>query len=308
MSRCLRPLACLALLSSPAWSEEGRLQGFLRTRAFVNSETDESGVAISHARLTLSGEPAPLWSYKLALDAASGEARLADAWASVQFHDHANLRMGNFKPAFLRTETVGVAHLLFLDRTDTARNPLWNERSIGAQLHGVEKEFAWAVSSQNPEGGPGEQQKLCASGVIHLAGFGPGPHEGAFGAEGPLNANVGAAFLEPGEPGSGSAVAVEAFATWEGWYAHAARVHLGEGIGDGDPWDATISRLLAPKWELGLRWQDHDDGQKTRSAGACLNHYISGHDLKWQLEALIQESDDPDEERTRISLGLTVGF
>jgi hypothetical protein len=67
----------------------------------------------------------------------------------------------------------------------------------------------------------------------------------------------------------------------------------------------TVTYAFTGDWELGARMEDDDAGTETLTIG--VNKYVSGHDVKWQVN-MQSIDDDVLGDTDTISVGLAVGF
>jgi hypothetical protein len=145
--------------------------------------------------------------------------------------------------------------------------------------------------------------------------------EGAYGATDETDVTVGVAVADDGSFDKGVHFAVEASMTTGPFSLSgnvvsldddiAARAVLPGEVAGGDsrtPWDVTASYMFTDMYEVGGRYQDADDDADTTQWGVVVNRYTQGHDIKWQLEWLSNDSDNDAGDFDLLGLGLAVTF
>ena len=79
------------------------------------------------------------------------------------------------------------------------------------------------------------------------------------------------------------------------------------GRSDSDVYAITATYMVVPdKYEIAVRFQDTDNITDDSEFTIGLNRYISGHDVKWQVNFASADSDDSSKEFDVILVGLNV--
>jgi hypothetical protein len=302
-----------------------KLGGWLRSR-FVDTDAeadldkngdnaDKQGFQLDAVRLEISGDAGADYGYKVSFDLADGSAELKDAYVTFKLGDMATAKMGQFKTDFLRSSTVAQNRLVLLDRTALGKNELWDGRQMGLGIMGNFETIGWSLSAQNGDDGLSgdpvtgdNEHKFAAKVSADLMGGGIGKAEGAYGANDGTALSAGLSWLDDGSFDAGSAIGLEVGLTMSGFSLAGEFVDLDDDVGNNTPWDITGSYLFTQNWEAAVRYQDWDDGFDTTQMTVGVNYYISGHDIKWTAQYDTIDSDDADEEKDTLSLGLGVSF
>ena len=142
-----------------------------------------------------------------------------------------------------------------------------------------------------------DDYNITARVAMDLMGDGAGStNEGAYGAGDGTCLSIALAFSDDGASGADATYA-EAYFTSGQFSGSVEMVDTDAAT----PTAITVTYAFTGNWELGVRIEDADDGSDdTMTIG--VNKYVSGHDIKWQVNM-----DDRGGSDT-ISVGLAVGF
>jgi hypothetical protein len=238
----------------------------------------------------------------------AGGASIKDAYATWKIGEAVSGKMGRFKPHFLRSSSgVSDNRLLFLQRTVIGE--AFSGRDIGLQFSGNFDTIGWAISGTNGSDGAAEDFLFCGRLEASLMGAGASKVEGAYGAGEGTNLTAGIAALDDGDVEDGMALGIDMAVTAGPFSAAAEIADLDEDIGDATPWDITLGYMFTDMYEVAARYEDFDDddGDTTRIT-AGVNRYVQGHDIKWQLQFITQDSDTDAFDADQFGLGLALSF
>ena len=210
-------------------------------------------------------------------------------------------------------------------------------RDAGLMLFGNFAEtIGWWISAQNGADSTANNFDLTARLAWDALGEGAGQSvDGAYNAGDGTNMTVAVAYSEDssetdangnplldinGLPTNGDDVEQiggEVYFTSGPFYIGGEIVSRGTNVGDNTPFTITGSYLFNEDWEVVGRYEGHDDtpimiGGVTpdladNTIGVGVNKYVSGHDVKWQLQytnSSFQTADDIGV----FSLGLVLSF
>ena len=295
-----------------------------------NGADDLGGAQFRSIRLNVAGSTAD-YGYKVSTDLVGGTATLLDAWGQLNFTESFSMRIGNYKTPFLASQMRARKRELLLDRTVIGGGLIGTARDAGLMFFGTFAEsIGWWLSAQNGIDGASDGMNITARLAWDAMGEGAGQKvDGAYNAGDGTNMTFAIAYNEDmsdndagGTPIGGvtpgddemDQVGAEAYITSGPFYIGGEILSRGMGLGDNSPWDVTASYLFNGDWEAALRYEDHDDdptiitgdmAENTFVVG--LNHYVSGHDVKWQFQYRSSSFTAADDLGI-ISLGLVVAF
>ncbi|HED66421.1 MAG TPA: hypothetical protein ENJ09_12820 [Planctomycetes bacterium] len=270
------------------------------------------------------------FTYRVGFDLDSGSASLEDAYAQWACGESASVRIGNFKPHVLRSGWIDPEGQLFIDRTVLGSTyDLWD---AGAQVFGQTDNLGWSVSAQNGTTGV-HSSHLWVLGVWWDIGAGAGIWEGARGGNGELNATLGISITNESGRTAGPSDNTSALLEFNGNYGkfgfgiELADIDKDDGgsvssdfgihdvnlehpiMGDSNPYSVTLSYLVTPDVEVGVRrevWDD-SDGDDTNAWTLGANYYRSGNNAKWQAQFTSTDDSSHGDDGAYWQVGLTVG-
>lgn len=317
-----REIEALASNAAQANPDGPSIGGLLRT-AFVYlpnqpppTSQDLTGVTQLYTQLWMEGQVGEDYGYKLQLEAKGGTAQVLDAYGTWQTNEHLRITMGRFRSPLSWESQLGDSDTLFLVRTDMGQ--LFYQRDDGAMASGALEMFRWNVSTQNGQDNLGESQAFTLRAALDLLGGGVGLHQGAYGAGEETRLSVGAGYYDDQSVASGSDGTIftgDAQFQLGRLYADAMVSDFGDATtgvfanrSDSTPWSLAASWMIVEnQWEVALRYQDTDNILNETDATAGVNYYVSGHDVKWQVNLDRIQSDDPKVDDTwRFGLGLNI--
>lgn len=320
-----------------------KLGGFIKTSFRYSDDTDalfggppndedEVGFKLDKARIEITGDVGQDYSYKLSFELTDSSAPIVrDAYVTWKVAESVNGTMGRFRKPFLRSSIVGDKNLLLYERTGLGG--FFEAREEGLMFSGNFDTVEWWLAGQNGIDGKQDDWNYTIRLVANLMGSGVGKVEGAYGAGEETNLTIGAAYGDEQELDDGATIAVEAALTSGPFSIAGELVDFDKGTAgsfpsksgddlhygssntfvsvdpaDSTPWDVTASYLFTDVYEAALRYEDGDDDDDTTAWTIGVNRYIQGHDIKWTLQVLSSSSDDPTNEVTEWTLGLTLGI
>jgi hypothetical protein len=300
---------------------------------------DLQGLRFEDARLWAKGQAGPLsWRFSTEFADANGIPKfdagglpdnantdglkaapvLHDAYGKWAINEHLSLAWGQFVAPVVRSSTVPINNVLFVDRSKLGG--LFTDWEPGVMVQGTAGKLRWDVAAQNGEDDVQDDFALSARAELDI-GAGAGKHEGAFGASEEFGAIVGIGFYdESDDTVDGSAIVVDgvvnsgafaAFAEVGSFDEELAVAGLPDTPGfiatdDTTPWAIGGGYMLEPEtWEIGARYQDFDDDRGASIVTLGANYYLAGTAAKWQFD--VSRYEDDDEDGTLVQIGLTLG-
>jgi hypothetical protein len=261
---------------------------------------------------------------------------LEDAYAWWHCGEYFTASMGSMKPHFVRTGNIDPEKTLFIDRS--AIGSMFDWWDMGIQANGSYNQLAWFAGLFNGFDSDETDHSYFLRGEWSL-GAGAGMAEGATGGNDDLNGTVGLAYYTDDTADTGNsdlnAWAID-FAGSVGPLGFGAEyVSLGDDAflgtgpansdylggtgfvfdGDSSPYDLWASWLLAPEWELGVRYEALDNDQSVSATNAdntllslVAAYYQSGHNAKWQAQWTKVEADNGNPDGSIFQVGLSLGM
>jgi hypothetical protein len=328
-----------ALTSSLQDDEGMHLGGWVRARwdfsgdveaDLVNidgdTETQElNGASVPDVRLILDGETGG-YGYFVQYEAASSV--LLDA--SVDFPIGETIRgtVGQFKPPIVRSALLSSKDIFFMDKS--VNGFAWTGRDQGVMIEGEFDALGWWLTVMN--GSDGSFEDLFISGRVDfdLMGEGVGNVEGAYGGSDNPSVTAGLSAFNDGFSDDGEGFGLDVYAATNIYSFGGELIDYGDsgyssqlagististtaivtGLGGATPWAISGTYMLTPDtWEVGARYQDLDNDDDERLIEIAVNHYLQGHDLKWQVQYSNFSTDGAGEEDADIiSGGIVLAF
>ena len=263
--------------------------GWLITTYDSNSDTDTGDFDVSDVRLDISGSNGD-YGYHVTTDMSA----VVDAYATFGIGG-LSATMGAFRAPTLTSALIDRNQTFFIDRS--ALGGANAGRDGGLMVNGDMGTVGWALAVQDGSDGPADDYNITGRVAMDLMGDGAGStNEGAYGAGDGTCLSIALAFSDDGASGADATYA-EAYFT-SGQFSGSVEMVDTDAA---SPTAITVTYAFTGNWELGVRIEDADDGSDdTMTIG--VNKYVSGHDIKWQVNM-----DDRGGSDT-ISVGLAVGF
>jgi hypothetical protein len=293
---------------------------------------------------------------------AGDEIQIEDAYAYWDCGEYFTAKMGNFKAPVLRSASLDPENTLFIDRTILGSAFDFWDTGIMASGEQSGFRWAFAMQDGRTTAvslGLGTPSINANEEVDHFyslrvefdLGEGGGSYEGSRGGNDDLNATIGVSIVNddtisvPGTPDGDDTSFFVDFSGSVGAIGFGAEVALLDDdvtyaidpdyghinpqastnlllMGDSTPWALTLSYLLNPDWEVGVRYESLDNGDVTFSpvggtgadntvSSVVVTHYRSGNNAKWQAQYTSVSEDGPAgstfDDGGYFQVGLTLG-
>lgn len=319
-----------------------KFSGYIRA-AYVSSgdvavgANDLGDFDILEARLKASGTRHGIdYVFQIGAESAGSASLLKDAYLNIPIGANLKVRAGQFKGIICRDSLVSTSKLFFADRSQIGG--LFSTRREGIALLGEFEGFDWAVTIQDGTDSAGDEYLLALRGEIDLLGDGIDMVEGAYGA-GDVEATAAVSYWDDGAVDNGDGLLFQATLTSKQYSLNAYVADISEGlvtsngssstfpggvmatglIGDSTPFGIMGTFMIAEPtasqggWEVGLRFQDLDNGDADTSIiDVGLNYYGAGHDYKyflhWQSINSTVVGTSASADADIIRLGVNLGF
>jgi hypothetical protein len=304
-----------ALTASTSLENSGpAIGGRIRTSYFSSSDLGDVGdFQVNDARVHATGSNGD-YGYKVQVDFAD-EPELLDAYVDFAIGGQVNARMGNFKAGMSRSALIGSGNLFFTGRNVVGND--WAQRTEGLMLSGEFDQLGWWLGFMDGNDAEGDEYLMTAKVDFDVMGEGMGANEGAYGGSESPSMTIGIGMWDDGGNDADGTI-IEAHAGTNVWSFGVDMLDAGDaaqtsqgGIGwvDAAPMSIMGTYMLQPDaWELGVRLDDFDDNFDTSAMSIGVNHYISGHDLKWTIEMTTLESDALADDISAITVQLNLAF
>lgn len=295
-----------------------------------------NGASVPQVRLILDGETGgygyfvqyELSSQRELTDPSLPGDKLLDA--SIDFPIGETIRgtVGQFKPPIVRSALLSRKDIFFLDKS--TNGIAWSGRDQGVMVEGEFDALGWWLTLMN--GSDGAFEDLFISGRVDfdLMGEGVGNVEGAYGGGDNPSVTAGVSAFSDGFSDDGEGFGADVYASTNiysfgaelvdygdsGYFSQAAGIAtigltpVDTGLGGATPWAISGTYMLTPDtWEVGARYQDLDNDDDERLIEIAVNHYLQGHDLKWQVQYTNFSTDAAGEDDADvISGGIVLAF
>lgn len=307
----------------------------------TNGGDDVSGFNFNDVDLAFWGHQGPyMWRVSTDIDnnvagLTGASLELEDAFIRWNCGGYFDATMGQFKPMTLRSANVNPENQLFINRTALGSSlDFWDN---GLSVSGNwEQQLDWWFGLMNGTSSVNRDHLY----ILRLAwalGAGAGMFEGAVGSTDQLNATIGLTWLHDDGIGDtnaddshdndvflldfNGAVSNVGFGFEVADIAEDAGLLVDEDFSflgsakvfesDSTPWNVTVSYLLNPEWEFGVRWESLDNG----SGGGPDNEILSvvanwmrgGNAGKWQIQYTDVSADTGNPDGTILEVGYSIG-
>lgn len=209
-------------------------------------------------------------------------------------------------------------------------NAITAGRDAGVMFFGnFADSIGWWLSLQNGQDAAANNYRFTGRLAWDAMGEGAGQMvDGAYNSGDGTNMTIAVAYTEDSSEtdSTGTPLASmgndteklggEVYITSGPFYLGGEIVSNGTNVGDNTPFTVTGSYLFNGDWEVALRYQGHDDTPvmvnavadlAESTAAVVLNKYVSGHDVKWQLQYANSTFTTADDIGV-VSLGLVLAF
>jgi hypothetical protein len=263
----------------------------------------------------------------------SGTAGLTDAFVKFGLGDSIGVKVGVFNRQFLNSSHIQRNRTVFVDRSYLGR--MYSARDAGFALDGAFDRIGWEVAFMNGHDGNEDSFQYSAHIDVDILGT-SSSSEGGHGAAEGTNLNIGFSYMSDGSDTTAHDVANKgatavgdtleddqmaidatftagSFGLWmEMVDQDTDSVSYQGPAGEGStPYSVGLSYCFGADYELAFRWDDYDNVDNVTRQTVGFNKYISGHDLKWQLNISTGDSDAVSpgaDEADVITLGIAAGF
>jgi hypothetical protein len=309
---------------------------------FTTGGVDTSGFNFKNADIAFWGAQG-IYSWRFSADIDNNEAgsgtsfELEDAYVRWNCGGYFDAMMGNFKPHISHSNSVDPEKLLFIDRSVLGSAGDFWDNGIGAS--GAYDMFRWYAGLLNGANGQTRDHFYYVRGEFDM-GTGAGMYEGAMGSSDTLNATAGLTLIHDdnvdantdgdnnhednawlldfhgslSQIGFGAEVASfdDDFqvATDEDWGNSAANSFL-VVAGDSTPWSVYGSYLINQDWEVGVRYEDLDNGDNNGPDNTVLSvgasWYRGANAGKWQAQYTMVNADSAFNDGNLFEVGYSIG-
>ena len=290
-----------AQLSPPSSGSDDELaiSGFFGAR--IGTEDDADPVALDAARLRLF-IPTDDAYVQLEVETAGGEPDFLDAHLGVDFMGTKTL-LGRFETPLTRSRLIERERLVFLDRSLVGASSGWQD---GLQFSGGGQRLDWWCALQDGSNGGSDGLMGTARIAVHLIGGGAGEAtEGAWGAPETPTLTIASAFQDDRSFSSGRRAAFEAFWTYNHVSAAFEILDNDANVGDSSPWSASMTCLVAPRLETGIRLEDDEFEERMTLA---LTRYQQTRSSRWCVELGRVQERGATESSSLLQAGVSFSF
>jgi hypothetical protein len=263
--------------------------------------------------------------YRISVDFDGGSAQVEDAYASFPCGP-VNAMFGNFKAHVLRSADIHPENQLFFNRT--ILGSAFDKWDTGVAVSGEQQGLMWSFAVQNGQSGALADHFYAAM-FSYMLGAGAGSSEGARGGNDDLNATLDVSVISDdtisgdqlsylvgfngnqGQIGFGLEIA-QLDDDVNAWSVNSDYAGLSSPAfimfdGDTTPYSATVSYLLNPDTELGVRYEDTDNDDNVSVITVGASFYQSGNNAKYQVGYSDVSADNGAAEGSFFTVGLVVG-
>ncbi|MAE28346.1 MAG: hypothetical protein QF724_07345 [Planctomycetota bacterium] len=310
-------------------SQDGpRFSGYISTLYADNDISgSDQGFFMNALRLNVDGTMGE-YNWRISIEGNSDEPLLNDAYLRLPEFMGTETTIGLFKKPVLHSGLIEANRTMYIGRT---RNGLlYSVRDWGVMISDKNRGVEMTLAVQNGADGGGDDPLLTGRVDVDLLGDGRLEHEGAYGAGRNQRLNASYAWSDDRESNRGRVRAFDFAYAHKRWsvagevlrydsgYNAAPAPFEGQFTGGTTPWTWTVSYLLCSHCtELALRFEDLSDGKRVDSGTGeitgertrttlGLNHYVDGHDFKWQVN--YGKFEDAGGETDWAALGLVLSF
>jgi hypothetical protein len=309
---------------------------------------DTSGFGFNDLDLAFWGSQGP-YSWRISADIEFNESGLIhdvdndlgveDGYIRWNCGGYFDTTLGQFKPHVSRSNSVDPEHLLFIDRSALGSAFDFWDQGIGAS--GAWEALNWYAALMNASNGHSRDHFYLAR-LEWMIGAGAGLYEGAMGSSDTLNATAGFSWLHDDSIGD---VSGDGDHDTNAWLAdfHGSIGNIGFGgevasldedflavtdedfsnifsplpflpfADDSTPWNAYVSYLISPEFEVGGRIESLDNDEILGVAGpdntllSVVVNWNRGGAGKWQAQWTDIDADGANPDGSIVEIGYTIG-
>jgi hypothetical protein len=248
------------------------------------------------------------FTWRVSFDlATSGSIELEDAYVTFNATPEVAITWGQFNAPMFRSGNVDPEQMLFIDRSllgEMSRD-FDNGIAVSGEIDGLD----WMVAAQNGDDGSDELLNTFARISYDIGNGAWAASDGSLHASGEeVDATIGLSYNDYEDDGLDAVIGLE-FGMTRGPLSISAEFADG---GDNDvlagslgesPLAFTVGYLFADNMEAAFRHEDRDTDDDENRDTFGLNYYIAGHNAKWAINYIDDESVDDEV----IAINLTVG-
>ena len=247
-----------------------------------------------------------LWSPDIVADLGGGGLSLDDANVTWNQSENLSVTWGQQKLPMFRSSSMDQESMLFIDRSVLGAQ--YDTYDMGVSISGSNSGLDWTLAAVNGDADPLDQESLnMFAHVDYHMGNGANSSDGAMLAGDGMDATIGISYMDEQDDGIDAVLGID-FAMTMGQFS--LMVELADGDDDAvaaglgsSPSAITAGYLFADNMEAAFRHDDRDAGDDTSVYTFGLNYYLHGHNAKWQINYI----DDETASDEVIAIGLTVG-
>ena len=286
-------------LPSSGSDDEVAISGFFGARLSSNDSADPVALDAARLRLFMPTEGAYV---QLEVETVGDSPTFLDAHLGADFMGSKAL-FGRFETPLTRSRLIERERLVFLDRSLVGEASGWLD---GFQFSGRGQRLDWWFSLQDGSNSASEGLMGTARIAVHLIGGGVGEAtEGAWGAPDTPTFTIAGAFQDDRSFSSGRRAAFEAFWTYKRVSAAFEVLDNDADIGDSSPWSASMTCLIAPRLETGIRLEDDELEERMTLA---LTRYQQTRSSRWCVELGRVDEGGAAESSSLLQAGISFSF
>ena len=245
------------------------------------------------------------FSWRISGDLDGTGFNLDDAHVVWSYNSNVSVAWGQFKLPMFRSSSIDQESMLFIDRSVLGAE--YDTYDMGVSISGSNSGLDWTLAAVNGnEPGDDDSMNMFAHVDYHM-GNGANSSDGAMLAGDGMDATIGISYMDEEDDDRDAVLGID-FAMTMGQFS--LMVELADGDDDAvaaglgtSPSAITAGYLFADNMEAAFRHDDRDAGDDTSRYTFGLNYYLHGHNAKWQINYIDDESEDDEV----IAIGLTVG-
>ena len=234
------------------------------------------------------------------------EITLDDAHVVWSYNSNVSVAWGQFKLPMFRSSSIDQESMLFIDRS--VLGATYDNYDMGVSISGSNSGLDWTLAAVNGDADPADQESLnMFAHVDYHMGNGANSSDGAMLAGDEMDATIGFSYMDEQDDSTDAVLGID-FAMTMGQFS--LMIELADGDDDAvsatlgtSPSAFTFGYLFADNMEAAFRHEDRDLGDDTSKDTFGLNYYLHGHNAKWQINYI----DDESVADEVIAIGLTVG-
>jgi hypothetical protein len=299
---------------------------------------DTSGASFNDVDIAFWGAQGPYtWRINADIDDNEGGDQdafltLEDAWVRWTCGEYFDAYVGNMKARISRSNSTDPEKLLFIDRT--ALGSAFDFWDNGVAVTGRQEQIFWGAWILNGSNGHESDHLSVLRGEFDF-GSGAGEYEGAMGSSDTLNGTIGLTFLND----DATTGTTDTNLWLLDFHGNVSQVGFGAEIadidddlagstdedfsnvfpslnfyGDTQPWSIYGSYAVNPEWEVGVRYEDLDNGEDSSGTSQEDNtilslgvNYYRGTNAKWQAQYSMFDADSSFPDGDIFEIGFAIG-